>query len=557
MSTGLKLFSDTTSGMRPAIVPEGTNGADSADSHATSLGSEQNRLALLLELAKSIGLNRDVNELLDGIVQSFRDYHGGILLMPPDQEGGMTCKCARDFAGSEGFAEQVLARRGEAERAASTLEAVVVSQGDQGQKPPGPELMRICFFPLVSRGRVLGVMGLSPKHGEVVKDGDREFWEYLGRQIGVAIENVLAQQEIANLKDRLAQQTLYLEEEQHSEIEFEHIIGRSAALRHVLGLVESVAPSDSTVLLLGETGTGKELVARAIRDHSRRKERAFVKFNCAAVPTGLLESELFGHEKGAFTGAISQKIGRLELANEGTLFLDEVGDIPTDIQPKLLRTLQEKEFERLGSTQTKKVDVRLIAASNRDLEKMIATREFRSDLYYRLSVFPIHVPALRERREDIPLLVRYFVQRFARQMQKRIETIPDSAMEALTRWAWPGNIRELQNFMERAVILTRGSMLDAPLAELKSELHDAATGRPNRNEIAEIVSNVITRLDYREAHNGVSPQLEKHRETIVGALKKAKGRVGGAGGAAEQIGVHRTTLLGRMKRLGLRAEEFR
>jgi formate hydrogenlyase transcriptional activator len=223
----------------------------------------------------------------------------------------------------------------------------------------------------------------------------------------------------------------------------------------------------------------------------------------------------------------------------------------------LLRTLQEKEFERLGSTQTKKVDVRLIAASNRDLEKMISTREFRSDLYYRLSVFPIHVPALRERREDIPLLVRYFVQRFARQMQKRIETIPGTAMKALTNWDWPGNIRELENFMERAVILTRGSVLEAPLAELKRERQDTATGTHNRKEIAAIVSDVITRLDRQETHNGASQQLEKQRERIIEALKQAKGRVGGKGGAAEQVGVNRTTLLGRMKRLGIWAEQFR
>ena len=247
---------------------------------------------------------------------------------------------------------------------------------------------------------------------------------------------------------------------------FDQIVGNSPALRRVLELVETVAPSDSTVLLFGETGTGKELVARAIHDHGRRKDRTFVKLNCAAIPTGLVESELFGHEKGAFTGAISQRVGRLELADQGTLFLDEVGDVPLEVQPKLLRALQEREFERLGSTRTKKVNVRLVAATNRDLEKMIADREFRSDLYYRLNVFPIRIPPLRERREDIPMLVSYFVQKFARQMQKRIETIPAAAMRKLTEWDWPGNIRELQNFIERAVILTRGRSLEAPLAEL-------------------------------------------------------------------------------------------
>src|SRR6202040_3567184 len=251
------------------------------------------------------------------------------------------------------------------------------------------------------------------------------------------------------------------------ELNFEHIIGSSPALKKVLELVETVASSDSTVLLLGDTGTGKELIARAIHNHSRRKDRTFVKLNCAAIPTGLLESELFGHEKGAFTGAISQKMGRLEVADQGTLFLDEVGDIPIEIQPKLLRALQEREFERLGSTHTKKVNVRLVAATNRDLEKMIAAREFRSDLYYRLNVFPIRVPPLRERREAIPLLVRFLLQKPAGRMQKPIETIPAAAMKTLTNWDWPENIRELDNFVEPAVILTRGKSLEVPTPELR------------------------------------------------------------------------------------------
>ena len=253
---------------------------------------------------------------------------------------------------------------------------------------------------------------------------------------------------------------------------FDQIVGDSPALKHVLELVETVAPSDSTVLLLGETGTGKELIARAIHDHSRRKDRTFVKLNCAAIPTGLFESELFGHEKGAFTGAISQKMGRLELADQGTLFLDEVGDVPLEIQPKLLRALQEREFERLGSTRTKKVDVRTDSGNESRFGGMITVREFRSDLYYRLNVFPIRIPPLRERREDIPLLVRYFAQKFAHQMQKPIETIPPATMKALVECDWPGNVRELANFIERAVILTRGTSLAAPLAEL----HTVRTG---------------------------------------------------------------------------------
>jgi formate hydrogenlyase transcriptional activator len=317
-------------------------------------------------------------------------------------------------------------------------------------------------------------------------------------------------------------------------------------------MVETVAPSDSTVLLLGETGTGKELIARAIHDRSRRKERTFVKLNCAAIPTGLLESELFGHEKGAFTGAIAQKVGRMELADQGTLFLDEVGDIPIEIQPKLLRALQEREFERLGGIHTRKVNVRLVAATNRNLEKMIEAREFRSDLYYRLNVFPIRIPPLRERREDIPLLVSYFVQKSAKQMQKKIEGVPAAAMKRLTAWEWPGNIRELENFMERAVILTRGKSLEAPLAELRklnTEEPVHAPAAQGQEDIARIVKETISALDGKK---GVADDYAKQqREEIVRTLTECKGRVGGAEGAAARMGVNRTTLLSRMKKFGI------
>src|SRR6476659_6827019 len=287
----------------------------------------------------------------------------------------------------------------------------------------------------------------------------------------------------------MARKKRYLEEYIRSEMNFDQIVGESPAIMQVLELIQTVAPSDSTVLLLGETGTGKELLARAIHDHSRRKSRTFVKLNCAAIPTGLFESELFGHEKGAFTGAISQKLGRLELADQGTLFLDEVGDVPLEIQPKLLRALQEREFERLGSTRTKKVDVRLVAATNRNLEEMIADREFRSDLYYRLNVFPIRIPPLRERREDIPVLARYFTQNFAQKMQKPIETIPAATMKVLTEWDWPGNVRELANFIERAVILTRGESLDVSLQELRRDCHEKQTlmaSSQHEDEVARI-----------------------------------------------------------------------
>jgi len=333
-----------------------------------------------------------------------------------------------------------------------------------------------------------------------------------------------AYREIAQLKDKLAQEKLHLEDEIRGELDFAGIVGQSSALRHVLNLVETVAPSDSTVLLLGETGTGKELIARAIHERSRRKERNFVKLNCAAIPSGLLESELFGHERGAFTGAIAQKTGRFELADQGTLFLDEVGDIPIEIQPKLLRALQEREFERLGSNRTKQVDVRLVAATNRDLEQMMEHREFRSDLYYRLNVFPIRIPPLRERPEDILLLVRYFTQKYGRRMQKQIESIPLAAMRKLSSWYWPGNIRELENFIERSVILTHGTALQAPITEL---------GNSGRNV-------------------PVSVRYEAHaRDEIVRILKVTSGRVGGPDGAAARMNIKRTTLISRMKKLGI------
>lgn len=373
--------------------------------------------------------------------------------------------------------------------------------------------------------------------------------------------------DIGEFKHKLVQEKLYLEEEIRSAMNFDQIVGDSPALRQVLDLVETVASSDSTVLLLGETGTGKELIARAIHDHSRRKNRTFVKLNCAAIPTGLLESELFGHEKGAFTGAIGQKVGRLELADQGTLFLDEVGDVPLEIQPKLLRALQEREFERLGSTRTKKVDVRLIAATNRDLGKMIADREFRSDLYYRLNVFPIRIPPLRERREDIPLLARYFAQKFAQQMQKRIETIPTAHMKALCDWDWPGNVRELANFIERAVILTRGSTLHVPVAELHGvSLWESTPNRvwadestqtvaPQRlDEIARIVRETIYALDSRKRFS--DGYAENQQAEIVRTLTETQGRVGGEKGAAALLGLNRTTLLSRMKKFGIHPKQF-
>ena len=385
-------------------------------------------------------------------------------------------------------------------------------------KASGEGINSFCDMGLASRNRLLGVMALARREENTFDEDEVAFLTQVAHQVAIAMENALAYGEIAELKDKLAQEKLYLEDEIRGEMDFEGIVGQSSALRNVLGLVETVAPSDSTVLLLGETGTGTELIARAIHDRSRRKDRTFVKLNCAAIPTGLLESELFGHERGAFTGAISQKLGRLELADQGTLFLDEVGDIPLEIQPKLLRALQEREFERLGGTRTKKVDVRLVAATNRDLDQMIEDREFRSDLYYRLNVFPIRIPPLRERPEDIPLLVRYFAQKYERRMEKKIESIPAAALKKLSSWHWLGNIRELENFIERAVILTHGTALEVPVSELKR------TGT--------IVPTA-------------SPHEPSEREGILRVLKQTHGRVAGPNGAAIRMGIKRTTLISR------------
>ena len=318
-----------------------------------------------------------------------------------------------------------------------------------------------------------------------------------------------------------------LDEPLGDEMTFEGIVGWSPVLQNVLRLVDMVAPGTSTVLLLGETGTGKELVARAIHNRSGRKDRGFVKLNCAAIPHGLLESELFGHERGAFTGAVSQKVGRLELADRGSLFLDEIGDIPLELQPKLLRVLQEREFERLGSTRTKKVDVRIVAATHRDLEEMIQEKQFRTDLYYRLNVFPISIPPLRERPEDIPLLVQHFVREAARRMNKTIDAIPSAAMEALMQYRWPGNIRELENVIERAVILSPGSVLRVPLRDLRSRI---APGH---------------------AHEQPHTIADVEREHIRAVLQETRWVLSGPRGAATRLGLNRSTLYFRMKKLGI------
>jgi formate hydrogenlyase transcriptional activator len=539
-----------------------------AQSAQASLQTQNDRLQLLLSLTSRITSSLHPRELLRTIVANIREVMAcdavGVSILQPASE--TTKLYALDFPNGKGFLkeETILTIGGAGRRVLETLKPTIINQFDPADYPP-----EICemvaaegftshaLIPLVNRDRPLGFLSIARTTGALFTEEDVEFLSQAAGQIAIAIENAMAYKRISELKDRLAQEKLYLEEEIRSDMNFENIVGNSATLKHVLELVETVAPNDSTVLLLGETGTGKELIARAIHDRSRRKDCTFVKMNCAAIPTGLLESELFGHEKGAFTGAIAQKVGRFELADQGTLFLDEVGDIPLEIQPKLLRALQEREFERLGSTHTRRVNVRLVAATNRDLEEMIADKEFRSDLYYRLNVFPIRIPPLRERKEDIPLLVSYFVQKFAKQMQKKIDAISPSVMKGLTAWEWPGNIRELENFVERAVILTRGKSLEAPLGELRrvnaQESASVLLGSEQEN-IARIVKETLHALNGNRHPR--DERARKQREEIVRALAESKGRVGGADGAAARMGINRTTLLSRMRKFGIDSSQY-
>jgi len=394
----------------------------------------------------------------------------------------------------------------------------------------GTGVRSICCVPLFYGSQALGALTCGSKRKDAFRSQDAEYLMQVASQIAAAMHNARAYREIDQLKDRLAQEKRYLENEIRSEHQIDEIVGNSTGLKRVLDHAAIVADTDSTVLITGETGTGKEQVARAIHGMSRRKDRNFIKLNCAAIPTGLLESELFGHEKGAFTGAVSQKVGRLELADKGTLFLDEVGDIPLELQPKLLRALQDQEFERLGGTRTIRVDVRLIAATNRDLLRAVEEKLFRSDLYYRLHVFPLHLPPLRERREDIPLLVRHFVEKSAARLNKRIDRIPDEAIGAMLKWQWPGNIRELENFIERSVILSEGNILRPPLSELRLEISS------------------------QQSDDGTLRQ--KERDHIIEVLRQTRGVLSGPAGGAARLGMKRTTLQSKMHKLGISRMDY-
>ena len=502
------------------------------------LQEEKDRLRLLLDLNNAVVSNLELRELLGAVSGSVRRVMrcDALTVLLPEPGGRHLRAYAVDFPGSKGFLHEGLLAPIEGSLPGQVFRSGQPRAVDQSEleslreetNPGLAEGFRFgCLVPLISRNRTLGVIGLGRLEQIAFSQEDMDFLCQVAGQIAIALENAFAYREIADLKDRLAQENLYLEDEIRSELNFEEIVGTSTALRRVLQQVETVAPTDSTVLIYGETGTGKELIARAIHDRSSRRQNAFVKLNCAAIPAGLLESELFGHERGAFTGAVNQRIGRFELANRGSVFLDEIGEIPLELQPKLLRVLQEREFERLGSGRTLRTDVRLIAATNQDLAAMVREQTFRPDLFYRLNVFPVEVPPLRERPEDIPLLVRHFVQQFSRRMNKAVDTIPSETMSAMARYHWPGNIRELQNLIERAVILSQGPVLRVPVAELKPD--PAVVG-----------GRQIETLEDGE------------RRHILAALNATNWVVGGSKGAAALLALKRSTLQARMEKLGIR-----
>ena len=511
---------------------------------SAKLEEERKRLRTLLEVHRTLGSTLDVQQLFtsvsDSVGRVVPHEFAGISLYDEKQQGMRAWVLAAP--GNASFippgqivpSKESLAWQALQEGKTKTLGSKEMRDLNTGFAKRALEvgLQTLHCIPLKTSNGTLGVLKVGSTRENAFSEADQDLLSEVGAQLAIALDNARAYREIAHLKDRLTEEKLYLEDEIRAELGFEEIIGDSPALKRVLGQAKIVAASEATVLILGETGTGKELIARAVHRMSKRSENSFIKMNCAAIPTGLLESELFGHEKGAFTGAINQKVGRLELADQGTLFLDEVGDIPLELQPKLLRVLQDQEFERLGSNKTIRVNVRLIAATNRDLAKSVAERQFRSDLYYRLRVFPIHMPPLRERRKDIPQLVRYFVQKFARRMNKQIETITSETMDALANWDWPGNIRELENLIERSVILTEGTVLRPPMAELTLYPEELPQETDNTLEAAE-------------------------RDHIARVLKETRGVISGRHGAAAKLGLKRTTLQSKMQKLGISRQEYK
>ena len=524
-----------------AVALECALARDNAELYQRQVVKERDRLRLLLEINNHIVSKLDIDELFRSASASIRSYFRndftGFWLI--DKQSNQLECVVLDFPSGKGSLTAV-ARSGLSgadHEKLRTHVAELVSVEEIDKLPAGiverlkaESIASMAIAPMVTASGPLGVMTMGSRQPDNFGQEDLDLLSQISTQIALAVDNAIAYGRVTKARDRLEEERLYLESEIRSEYNFEDIVGKSAALRKVLDQVAIVAPTQSTVLLHGETGTGKELFARAIHNLSPRRERTFVRLNCAAIPSGLVESELFGHEKGAFTGALMQKKGRFELADHGTLFLDEIGDITLDLQPKLLRALQEQEFERLGSTRTVHVDVRLIAATHRDLDGMIRNNQFREDLFYRLNVFPIEIPPLRERRDDIPLLVHYFVLRHSRQMQKRVKSVPKQAMEVLVNADWPGNIRQLENFIERCVIFTQGEELNVPCAELKKVSGSVASAAPS----------------FEQAE----------RQSIIDALRAASGRIAGKGGAAERLGLKRTTLQNKMNKLNISRAEY-
>jgi len=535
----VELMSSISSHVAAAL--ESAVASDEAAQYLRHIADDRDRFRLLLVINNHVMTKLDMNELFRAASASIRQYFRndltGFWLL--DSEGArLQCAVLDLPAGRSALPDvpipdipgddfaMLRARRSELwstreiEKLPATLSSALKRQ----------EIASLAIAPLTSPNGPLGVIATGSKRVNAFGQEDLDLLSQISSQIALAMDNALAFGKLNASRDRVEEERLYLESEIRSEFNFDDIVGNSPALRKVLDQIAIVAPTDSTVLLHGETGTGKELIARAIHSNSLRKGRTFVRLNCAAIPSGLVESELFGHERGAFTGALMQRRGRFELADRGTLFLDEIGDITVDLQPKLLRALQEKEFERLGSARTIQVDVRLIAATHRDLPAMIRNNQFREDLFYRLNVFPIEIPPLRERREDIPLLVHFFVSRLSSRMQKRIKSVPKRALEAITNAPWPGNIRQLENFIERCVILSQGEELNVPLSEIKSILDRSVVPR--------------------------STLLETERQAIINALKTTSGRVAGPAGAAERLGVKRTTLQNKIRRLNVKRSDY-
>jgi formate hydrogenlyase transcriptional activator len=544
-----------------AVAADNALNFEAAEAYQKQLARERDRLQVLLEINNLLVSTRDPASVFKGIVSSLKpvlqhDYTSLALL---DSASGLLKIHYLDLPGNSTISNAEITVPLESSPAGQCFSSshVLITRGKDLDKYHLDKLrflrdqgvQAICCVPLTTHGRTFGTINLASRNPEAFTSSDVELIQQVAVQVAIALENALAFKEIDALKDKLAVEKLYLEEEIRSEFNFEEIIGDSPALRRTLAQVELAAPAGTTVLIQGETGTGKEIIARAIHNLSPRRERTFVKVNCAAIPAGLLESELFGHERGAFTGAVTQKMGRFEFADHGTLFLDEIADLPLELQPKLLRVLQEQEFERLGGNRTQRVDVRVVAATNADLAQLVAERKFRSDLYYRLNVFPIFVPPLRERPEDVPLLVRYFVQKFSRRQNKTVEYVPADVMDALVNYSWPGNIRELENLIERAVLLSAGNELRVPIAELKaaSTAESSAGVSPDSPNSARIVSALVN-----SSSGPIATLEDADRQHILRALRETSWRIAGPRGAANLLGMKRTTLQARIRKLGIK-----